>query len=194
MQHRGQLLQSQRVGRWSICRHRIHKQRSLYTSGRWHGPYFQFQKQEIWPEEVYRQGSQERYSAFSALRCSLIAAHYEPATKRVTFILKTGKLLRMCKDRPSLLAIPSQDFHVHAIKTITIKNLALYAAFTTDGLLHLLASRQSRLQIAGRSTRICRGRYMSSCLLNLNSILVCSGTGETMLRLEDRVTGVALHF
>ena len=144
--------------------------------------------------EAYRQGSQEWYSAFSAHRCSLIAAHYEPATKRVTFILKTGKLLRMCKDRPSLLAIPSQDFHIHAIKTITIKNLALYAAFTTDGLLHLLASRQSRLQIAGRSTRICRGRYMSSCLLNTNSILVCSGTGQTMLRLEDRVTDVALHF
>ena len=145
-------------------------------------------------KEAYRQGTQEWYSAFSAHRCSIIVAHFEPAKRSVTFILKTGNLLRMIKERPSRLVIPGQDFHVHAIKTITIKNLALYAAFTTDGLLHLLASRQSRLQIASRSTRICRGRYMSSCLLNMNSILVCSGTGETMLRLEDRVTGVALHF
>lgn len=146
-------------------------------------------------KEAYRIGSLQWYSAFSADRYSLLVAHYEPVKREVKFILKTGKLKRTLRESQYILTIVDQCFHIHTIMTIIHKSLVLYAAFTADGVLHLLTSKEARLCIASGSSRICEGMFMSSCLFSKSSILICSGTGQAMLRLDDILNrNVELHF
>lgn len=117
-------------------------------------------------KEAYRKQSLSWYTAFSVKKQTLLVAHHDPASRHTTFTFKGGHLHKACNSRSSLLTMPDQNCHVHAVDAIVIKSLMLHAAITIDGVMHLLTRINSKLQIVGRSfntdlsTKICVVVYL----------------------------------